>query len=120
MLQLIARRSLHSQALAKSFGFCPLDIPKPAASPRGLTQLLESWIGNLHAVTELVWESPPQLPWNKELIGADCLPYSCLGAGRGAGKARAQSCTWTQPHSWAGAAPALTPLECCRTSQDKA
>lgn len=68
MLQLIARRSLHSQALAKSFGFCPLDIPKPAASPRGLTQLLESWIGNLHAVTELVWESPPQLPWNKELI----------------------------------------------------
>lgn len=68
MLQLIARRSLHSQALAKSFGFCPLDIPKPAANPRGLTQLLESCIGNLHAVTELVWESPPQLPWNKELI----------------------------------------------------
>lgn len=68
MLQLIACRSLHSQALAKSFGFCPLDIPKPAANPHGLTQLPESWIGNLHAITGLVWESPPQLPWNKELI----------------------------------------------------
>lgn len=68
MLQLIACRSLHSQALAKSFGFCPLDIPKPAANPHGLTQLPESWIGNLHAITGLVWESPLQLPWNKELI----------------------------------------------------
>lgn len=66
---------LQLTALPKNLGLCPLDIPKAAANPHGLTQLPESWIGNLHTVTgnvltvtELIWESPPQLPWNKELI----------------------------------------------------
>lgn len=45
MLQLIA--------LAKNLGVCPLDIPKAAANPHGLTQLPESWTGNVHTVTEL-------------------------------------------------------------------
>lgn len=52
-------------ALAKNLGVCPLDIPKAAANPHGLTQLPESWtgnlhtdIGNLHTLTELDWECP--------------------------------------------------------------
>lgn len=71
-----------NSVLAKNLGLCPLHIPKAAANPHGLTQLPESWIGNLHTdtgnvltvtgnvltVTGLDWESPPQLPWNKELI----------------------------------------------------
>lgn len=41
-----------------------------------VTGYLHTVTGNVHTVTELIWESPPQLPWNKELIVSLFLPQS--------------------------------------------